>query len=265
MDEKGKYLIFAIIVVVAIGADQATKLWADARLANRLEHPRLVDGPHDFKIDVPATAAGTTLEDFLRADLSGTPDAEVKEIARRYTLVNGDRPTSPTVALAGNETLTVQNRQIEVIPDYFHFRYTRNPGAAFSFLADAGESVRRPFFIIVSLIAVIVIFFILRRTPPDRRLLILALSLIVGGAVGNLIDRFAYGWVIDFIDWHFKRDYTWPTFNIADAAITGGIIMMAIDMLFPGKEVAPEAADKPADPELADATEPAEDAADKAA
>lgn len=242
MSDKAKYLLIAGIILVSIGADQATKLWATDRLANPRQGEYLIDGPHHFDIAVPTSAQGQPLVEFLRADLEGTPDDEVQDIARRWTLVNGEPAAGPQVALQGGEVLTIKNRTIEVVPDYFHFRYTRNPGAAFSFLASAGESVRRPFFIIVSILAVIVIGVLLYRTPGSQRFLIVALALIVGGAVGNLIDRIAYGWVIDFIDWHMRRDYTWPTFNIADAAITVGIVMMALDML--RKSIAGEQSDK---------------------
>ncbi len=92
----------------------------------------------------------------------------------------------------------------------------------------------------VSILAVIVILFILRRTPWSERFLITSLSLIVGGALGNLIDRIAYGWVIDFIDWHWY-DSHWPTFNIADACISVGIACMAVDMIKKSFEKDPEA------------------------
>lgn len=253
MSDKVKYLLIAALVIISIGADQATKLWASARLANPRQGEYLIDGPHHFEIQVPPSAQGTPLVEFLRADLSGTPDDEVQDIARRWTLINGEPAKGVEAPLAGGEVLTIKNRTIEVVPDYFHFRYTRNPGAAFSFLASAGESVRRPFFIIVSFLAVIVIGVILRRTPGDQRFLIVALALIVGGAVGNLIDRIAYGWVIDFIDWHVRRDYTWPTFNIADAAISVGIVMMAIDML--RKSFAPDPEKEQKDKEKAEEAE----------
>ena len=73
------------------------------------------------------------------------------------------------------------------------------------------------------------------KTPADDRRMLIALSLILGGAVGNLLDRIASGQVTDFIDAYYKS-YHWHTFNVADSAITIGICLMAIDILFPGRK-----------------------------
>lgn len=224
-----RWLLFAAIVFVAVLSDQGSKQWAEARLAS--QSPPI--GPaHTFDVEVPASASGQALVDFLKSDLTWTPEAEVEGIARARVLVDGKRPVNAQQELKGGETLTVQSRRVEVVADYFHFRYTRNPGAAFSFLANADSGFRQPFFIIVSFLAVIVMMVLFYKLEPEQRLMAVALSLIVGGALGNFIDRVWYGWVIDFIDWHYKREYTWPTFNLADAYITSGVILMAIEILF---------------------------------
>ena len=85
------------------------------------------------------------------------------------------------------------------------------------------------FFISVSLVAVTVIAFMIRKASD--RLLVVSFSLIAGGAVGNLIDRVRYGEVVDFIQWYVKTWY-WPSFNVADSAITVGVALLVIDMLF---------------------------------
>jgi lipoprotein signal peptidase len=107
--------------------------------------------------------------------------------------------------------------------------YVRNPGAAWGLLASADESFRQPFFLIVSLVAVGFIFYLYRRLEPSQRLARVALALVMGGAIGNFIDRLRFSYVIDFIDVRYGT-FRWPTFNIADAAITLGVAMLLLDM-----------------------------------
>jgi signal peptidase II len=118
---------------------------------------------------------------------------------------------------------------ITVIPGFFNFTYVRNRGAAFGMLAGVPGAWRSAFFIIVTVIAVAAIVLLIRKT--SERLLVAAFSLIAGGALGNLIDRVRWGEVVDFIDW-YVRSYHWPTFNIADSAISVGVGLLVIDMLF---------------------------------
>lgn len=235
MENYAKYFFFVAILLACVASDQVTKQWAEARLAS--PNPP-IGPPHSFEVEVPATAANTPLVDFLKADLSGTPPEEVEGIARARTLIDGQRVLDASAPLKGGEKLTISSRKVEVVADFFHFRYTRNPGAAFGFLSREHSEWRRPFFIIVSVLAIVIIMVIFRRVTNDQKLLIWALSLIVGGAIGNFIDRVLYGWVIDFIDWHYYREFTWPTFNLADVYITVGVALMALEILF-GKD--PEA------------------------
>ena len=123
---------------------------------------------------------------------------------------------------------------ITVIPGFFNLTHVRNRGAAFSLLAGAPAVFRSVFFITITLIAVAVSVVLIRKT--QERLLVISFSLIAGGAVGNVIDRFRHGEVVDFINlyiWEkFKFLHPWPTFNIADSAISVGVALLAIDMLF---------------------------------
>jgi len=118
---------------------------------------------------------------------------------------------------------------ITVIPGFFNITQVRNKGAAFSLFAGAPEEFRSLFFTTVTIVAIVVIVLLIRKT--HGRLLLVALSLIAGGAVGNLIDRVRYGEVVDFIQWYVKS-YYWPSFNVADSAITVGVCLLAVDMLF---------------------------------
>ncbi len=107
----------------------------------------------------------------------------------------------------------------------FNLTLAYNKGAAFSFLHDAPWG--RWFFIVLTLVAVVFLLRWLLKLPPTQRWLGVALSLILGGAVGNLIDRLWFGYVIDFIQVYY-RDWYWPTFNIADSAITVGAVIAVV-------------------------------------
>ncbi len=118
---------------------------------------------------------------------------------------------------------------ITVVPGFFNVTHVRNKGAAFGILASVPGIWRSMFFISVTIIAVAVIAFLIRSTK--ERLQIIAFSLIAGGAVGNLVDRLRYSEVVDFIQWYVK-DFYWPSFNIADSAISVGVVLLIVDMLF---------------------------------
>lgn len=111
---------------------------------------------------------------------------------------------------------------IPVIDKFFNLTYIRNTGAAFGILAGSAAAFRLPFLMIFSLLAIGFIIVMLRRLPERETGLISALAFILGGAIGNLIDRFAYGEVIDFLDFYWAN-YHWPAFNIADSFITVGV------------------------------------------
>lgn len=114
-------------------------------------------------------------------------------------------------------------QSIPVMP-YFNLTYVHNPGAAFSFLSQAGGWQRWLFAGLAITISIAITVW-LAKLQKHEVLLAAALSLVLGGAVGNLIDRLAYGYVIDFIDVYYQ-DWHWPAFNIADSAITLGVALM---------------------------------------
>lgn len=118
---------------------------------------------------------------------------------------------------------------VPVIPGCFNLTYATNPGAAFSLFATAPAWFRGVFFISVTLIALGVIAAVIRKT--EERLQVVAFTLIASGAIGNLIDRIRFGSVVDFIQW-YVMSYYWPSFNIADSAISIGVALLAVDMLF---------------------------------
>lgn len=119
-------------------------------------------------------------------------------------------------------------QSIAVIP-YFNLTYVHNTGAAFSFLSEAG-GWQRWFFAGLAAVISIMIAVWLTRLKKQEVLLAVALSLVLGGAIGNLIDRLAYGYVIDFLD-VYVNGWHWPAFNIADSAITLGVVLMLAESL----------------------------------
>jgi len=110
----------------------------------------------------------------------------------------------------------------EVVPGFFNLIYTINPGAAFSLLADVDSVWRHIFFVVVGLGAVVGLTIYHFKTSLKSRTYTIALSLICGGAMGNLIDRVRLGHVIDFLDFYY-RSYHYPAFNVADSAICVGV------------------------------------------
>ena len=111
--------------------------------------------------------------------------------------------------------------QVE-ITSFLSFVHFQNPGAAFSFLSDQG-GWQRYFLIVISLLAVIYIPWLINQYKKNM-LIVIGLLLILGGAIGNLYDRISYGYVIDFIYFHIAEFY-WPAFNVADSAISIGILL----------------------------------------
>lgn len=122
-----------------------------------------------------------------------------------------------------------------VVDGFWQWRYTQNRGAAWGLFANQSEKFRVPFFHLVTIAAVIFIISYYRNLDSSQRYLQVALSLLLGGALGNGVDRLLRGYVIDFIDWHwFDPGWTspgrhWPTFNVADSGVSIGIVMLLLD------------------------------------
>ncbi len=117
----------------------------------------------------------------------------------------------------------------KVITSFFNLVLAYNKGAAFNFLSDE-SGWQRYFFTAIGIAAVVYILYLLSR-HSGQRLFCWALALIMGGAIGNVIDRIAYGHVIDFLDFHFRGLGHFPAFNIADSAISVGAVLFIYDEL----------------------------------
>ncbi|MBR7890196.1 lipoprotein signal peptidase [Marinomonas sp. A79] len=125
-------------------------------------------------------------------------------------------------------------QEIPVLP-FFDLTLRYNTGAAFSFLAQAG-GWQRWFFSIIALAVVVGISWRLVKIANSNRLESLALTFVLGGAIGNLYDRLVYGHVVDFIQVHWQQAWYFPAFNVADSAITIGVILMLIESVVTNKQ-----------------------------
>ena len=120
---------------------------------------------------------------------------------------------------------------VEIIPGFFNLVYVTNSGAAFSLLADVDSPWRHYFFLGVGILAVIGMSFAAWKLAAVNRYYSIALGMIAGGAIGNLLDRLRFGAVVDFLDVYVGR-YHWPAFNVADSAIcVGAAVFLAINLL----------------------------------
>ncbi len=123
------------------------------------------------------------------------------------------------------------HQSISVIPGFFNITHIHNPGGAFGFMSDQSPQLRNIVFLFISSLAVGLIFWFYKKTPQSHPVLAFGFALIFGGAIGNLIDRIRFGWVVDFLDF-FIGNLHWPAFNVADSAISIGIFIFVLHLLF---------------------------------
>ncbi len=172
---------------------------------------------------------GSILRNFLLASLTGVIIV-VDQVTKLYIM----------------QTMRL-HESIPVIADCFSLTYIRNPGAAFGLLAGSSDTFRMVFFGLTSVFALGLLGTILLRMPERDRMGRLSVAAILGGAIGNLIDRMRYGEVIDFLD-VYVGNYHWPAFNVADSAITVGVIFLIIHFAFEKKEGPSNSSEEPATP-----------------
>ncbi|MEJ1298344.1 MAG: signal peptidase II [Candidatus Sedimenticola sp. (ex Thyasira tokunagai)] len=130
------------------------------------------------------------------------------------------------------ETMMLAYETVPVMP-FFNLTLAYNEGAAFSFLSDQGGWQRWLFVVLATVVTLVLVGWLARLR--DERILAISLALVIGGAVGNLIDRLLFGHVIDFLDVYYGT-WHWPAFNIADSAITIGVVLLLLDSFFEGSK-----------------------------
>jgi signal peptidase II len=128
------------------------------------------------------------------------------------------------------ETRLPPHSSREILPGLLHLSHVRNTGVAFGLLPAQGETWATAALVLLSAGALFFVGWYFLRTSEDQKLLLVALALVLGGAVGNLVDRIATGAVTDFVG-VYLGSYRWPDFNVADSAISVGLVLMLLDAL----------------------------------
>jgi signal peptidase II len=173
--------------------------------------------------------------------MTGAPDADSRVVKSRFLLL------ALAVLALDQWTKWLVERSLplpssrEIIPGFFHLSHVENRGVAFGLLAGLGESGAAWLLAGLAAVAIGVVAVYFRRTPADHRALLTALALVLGGAVGNLLDRLVDGAVTDFLG-VYLGSYRWPDFNVADSAISIGLVLLVLDSFRP-RPPAPVAAD----------------------
>jgi signal peptidase II len=168
---------------------------------------------------------------WIVAGISLVADQATK-IWARATLPTGGHGTGPNGTCQIPEDIIHRvcgGMPVKVISGYWEWRLSMNPGSAFGLFGGMGAEVTRWFLSAIGIGAVVGMFMMMRRARADQKILHLALALVAGGAVGNLIDRVIYSVVTDFILWKYKT-HEWPVFNIADVVLVVGVILMFFDI-----------------------------------
>lgn len=200
----GRWKTFAVIALAVIAADQWTKLLAVKHLTPAFATAKLGHAPESREQQEEAIASVGFLENVALFFHAGAKS-----------------PCDDRGARCPN---------VRVFENLWSWRYAENPGAAWSLFAKSHPEFRVPFLIVVSLLAFGFILYYIKNLPADQRTTLIALSLIGGGAIGNVIDRIRLQYVIDFILW-YRGTLAWPTFNVADAAISTGVALIGLSML----------------------------------
>lgn len=121
---------------------------------------------------------------------------------------------------------------IPVVPGFFDLTHIHNTGGAFGLFADSSPVLRKIVFLLIPSFVVVFVFYLYRQTPDTQRFLSVAWAFVLGGAIGNLIDRaFRDGKVVDFLYFHI-RDVYWPAFNVADSAVSVGVAILLFHIVF---------------------------------
>lgn len=220
-----KALVVGLVLVFGIGMDQWTKSYAEDRLAGRYYK-------HQMVIPVPADQQGKkTVSEVLAADLTWTSPEDLKVLSSRWARTPDGKRLAPDSSTEGLSAIHLLHRDVIIVQDYFDFHYARNPGAAFSFMANADDSYRVYLLLSIAALAFcFIMYLIVKADWLTQRLSVFAYAMIAAGAMGNFIDRARFGYVIDFILWKYTDDYRWPAFNIADTLIVIGVGLLFIEM-----------------------------------
>ncbi len=189
----------------------------------------------ELREEVGKELAALDLADYLAKHIPYANKEECEALIAEGRIfaypVQGREPLSQETQVAGDAFFLVLSHTIPVIDDFLRFSYAENPGAAWGLLGTAPPLFRKLFFIGVSIIAVFAIGFMVIRLREEQILYFTAFGVMLSGAIGNFIDRIRFNYVIDFIDMYIGESH-WPTYNVADIAISIGVGLIIVDLLF---------------------------------
>ena len=189
------------------------------------------------EVNAARTMAEVVDESVLHA---GREEIEEAFASGRVYPARGARLGSVETTLEPGTVALITRRIVEVLPSNLRFVYAENPGAAWSFMATASPAVRFWFFTVVSSAAIVLLFVLSMMQPSGRWGPLVAYTSVLGGAVGNLVDRIQASFVVDFIDMFWGNSH-WPTYNVADIGIVVGIAVLLVDHFVYSRAAASEA------------------------
>ncbi len=197
----------------------------------RLAFPRAGAGAVHAKVE--ALLADVTFADWLPERFLKLDSADVSALAAThiYPIAAGAPRLDATRPVTAGEIYLLVNDRVDVMGEWFKLLYAENPGAAFGFMKGVPAPTRFAIFTILTLLAFALILYLVYRLPAQGWLVYSAFAGIVAGAAGNLVDRLSYRYVIDFIDMDLGFMH-WPTYNVADIAISVGVLALIANILF---------------------------------
>ena len=190
---------------------------------------------HASDTDPLGSEAVNESAESLRVALSGRANRLTRSKITLASLAGVVVALDQTTKAVVRATLPLHD-SVEVIPNFLSFTYVRNTGAAFGLLNGVDFPLKTAVMTMVALTALVAIGVYAAKTAIPQRATRLGLTLVIGGAVGNLIDRITFGYVVDFIDAYWRGWHFWA-FNVADAAITIGASLLILDMIWMDRHV----------------------------
>lgn len=173
--------------------------------------------------------ASVTLRDWLARKLPhlSAEDLDLTIRAGTFPVRKGVGAIAPTSPAKAGEVYLLAHREVVLIPEHLDLSYAENPFGAWGILSDVDQGVRRGVFLVLSVVAILAIAFLLLRPPTQALVPLVALGGVLGGAIGNLVERVSPGYVVDFIHMYWGGAH-WPRYNVADIGITVGVVVLVL-------------------------------------
>jgi signal peptidase II len=227
LDAAGGFFIFDP------GNEQRFARYVDRSDQIRLERELLKNSPGiaypEARRQIREQLAQVSVSAWLMGRFRHLSEAHASAIARSgmHALSGTGSDVDPSSPARAGATYLVGNRQLDLIPGHLDFSYAENPAGAWGLMLNVEEGLRRVIFFVLSLVAIAAIAYLVIRPPSDHWVPLVALGAILGGAIGNLVDRVLLAYVVDFIHMYWG-EWSWPRYNVADIGITVGVIVLVL-------------------------------------